>query len=239
MALGFVALLVLQVFFFSAGSKALPRRQGQKQQEQPLGSLSATGEVFVNEKPAPAETTIFAGDTLRTGETATAVFTMSGSGALKIASQTQVVISGDPAFAAELRSGTVVIDSISGPSGMKLRAGRAIVVPTVRSQVTAAKVERRADGSFLVTCLGGRISVISVEGTSGQLLEAGQSVSISPGGELVAQTEVTVKPSASIKHGGLSHTGWTLIGLSGAGAGVAAAAVGHKGGKQSVSPSAP
>ena len=76
-ALGFVALLVLQMYFFSASSNALPIRQDQKQQEekkQPLGSLTATGEVYVNDKLAPAETTIFAGDTLRTGEMGTAVF---------------------------------------------------------------------------------------------------------------------------------------------------------------------
>lgn len=241
-ALGFVALLVLQMFCFSSSSNALPIRQDQKQQEekkQPLGSLTATGEVYLNDRPTPAETTIFAGDTLRTGETGTAVFTMSGNGALKIGSQTQVVISDDPKFAAELKSGTVVINSISGPSGMKLRAGSAVVVPAVRSRVTAAKIERQADGSFLVTCLDGVISAVPLQGTSGQLLEAGQSVSISPGGELVAQQEVTVKPSASSPHGGLSRTGWTILGVAGAGAGIAAAALGHRGGKQSVSPSVP
>lgn len=241
-ALGFVALLVPQMFFFSTNSNALPRRQVQKQQEekkQPLGSLTATGEVYVNDKLTPTETTIFAGDTLRTGETGTAVFTMSGNGALKIGAQTQVVISGDAAFAAELKSGAVVIDSLSGPSGMKLRAGSAVVVPAVRSQVTAAKIERQADGSFLVTCLEGAISAIALQGISGQLLEAGQSVSILPGGELVARTEVTVKPSAPRQHVGLSHTGWTLLGVAGGGAGIAAAVAGHRGGKQSVSPSVP
>lgn len=163
----------------------------------------------------------------------------NGNGALKIGSQTQLVISGEPTFAAELRSGTVVINSISGPSGVKLRAARVVVVPAVRSQLTAAKVERQADGSFLVTCLDGSVSAIPLQGTSGQLLEAGQSVSISPGGELVAHMEATVKPSASRKHGGLNRTGWTLLGVAGTGAGIAAVALGHKGGKQSVSPSVP
>lgn len=237
---GFVAPLVLQMFFFS--SNALPGRQGQQQQEEkkpPLGSLTATGDVYVNERPTSAETTIFGGDALRTGETGTAIFTMSGNGALKIGPQTQVLISGDPKFAGELKSGTVVIASISGPSGIKLRAGSAVVVPAVRSQVTAAKIERQADGSFLVTCLEGQVSAIPLQGTSGQLLDAGQSVSISPGGELVAHTEVTVKPSAPSQHAGLSHTGWTLVGAAGGAGGIAAAAMGHRGGKHSVSPSVP
>lgn len=239
---GLAALLMLQLSFLSASSQALPGPLDQKQQErekQPLGSLTATGEVYVNDKPAPTETTIFAGDTLRTGETGTAVFAISGSGTLKIGARTQVVISGDPAFSAEMKSGTVLIDSISGPPGVKLRAGSAVVVPMVRSEVTAAKVERHADGSFLVTCLDGSISVIPLQGTSGQLLEAGQSVRISPGGELVAQKEITVKPSKSSQHAGLNRTGWTLLGVAGAGAGIAAAALAHGKGKQPVSPSAP
>ena len=164
---------------------------------------------------------------------------MTGNGTLKIGSQTQVVITGDPQFAAELQAGTAVIDSISGPSGIKVRAGGVVVVPAVRSRVTAAKIERQADGSFLVTCLDGDISTIPLQGTSGRLLEAGQSVSASPQGELFVQKQSGVRSSDGGLRGPLkSRTGWTLLGIAGAGAGAAALLLGHGGGTP-VSPSGP
>src|SRR5690349_23246678 len=182
-ALSFAAqMLILQMFLLTGSANGAVHSQDQKQspRREPIGSLSATGEVYLNDKPAPVESTVFIGDTIRTGENSTAIFTMTGNGTLKIGSQTQVVITGDPQFAAELRAGAAVIDSISGPSGIKVRAGGVVVVPAVRSRVTAAKIERQADGSFLVTCLDGDISTIPLQGTAGQLLEAGQSVSASP-----------------------------------------------------------
>ncbi|HVH72128.1 MAG TPA: hypothetical protein VNB49_13595 [Candidatus Dormibacteraeota bacterium] len=236
-----VPLLALPIFPFVARASAAAASQGltQNGKRVPLGSLSSTGEVYVNDKPVPVETTVFAGDTIRTGQNSTSIFTMTGNGTLKIAPQTQVVIPGDPQFAAELQSGTVVIDSISGPSGVKVRAGNFVVVPAVRSRVTAAKIEGQSGGSFLVTCLDGDISTIPLQGGSGQLLEAGQSVYISPRGELAAQKQSVAKSSGS-SHGVMAgKTTWTLLGLAGAGAGGAAAALGHGGGKQPVSPSGP
>ena len=58
---------------------------------------------------------VFVGDTIRTSEARAAIFTMSGNGTLKIEAQSQVVISGEPEFSAELQSGTAVIDSINCP----------------------------------------------------------------------------------------------------------------------------
>ena len=116
-----------------------------------------------------------------------------------------------------------MLDSISGPSGIKVRVGNFVVVPAVRSRVTSAKIEGQPGGAFLVTCLDGDISTIPLGGGSGQLLEAGQSVSISPRGELSAQKGSGVKSSGTGAHGGLSgRTGWTLLGVAGGGAGAAA-----------------
>ena len=233
-------MLILQMFLLTVAANAAVHSQDQKQspKREPIGSLSATGEVYVNDKPAPVESTVFVGDTIRTGDNSTAIFTMTGNGTLKIGSQTQVVITGDPQFAAELQTGTAVIDSISGPSGIKVRTGGVVVVPAVRSRVTAAKIERQADGSFLVTCLNGDISTIPLQGTSGLLLEATQSVSISPRGELFAK-QSGVKSSGGGLSGPLkSRTGWTLLSIAGAGAGAAALVLGHGGGTP-VSPSGP
>ena len=171
-------------FFLAPVGTAAARQQAQLSRKYPLGSLSATGEVYVNDKPVPVESTVFTGDTIRTGENSTAVFTMTGNGALKIAALTQVALPGEPQFAAELQSGAAVIDSISGPSGIKLRVGGVVVVPAVRSRVTSAKIELQADGTYVVTCLSGDISTLALQGTAGRLLEAGEAVSVTPSGQM-------------------------------------------------------
>ena len=236
-----VLIMGLQGFLYIASTDAAATTQGQLQNSRkyPLGSLSATGEVYVNDKPVPVESTVFPGDTVRTGENSTAVFTMTGNGTLKIGSQTQVLLAGDPQFAAELQSGTAVIDSLSGPSGIKLRVGGVVVVPAVRSRVTSAKIERQADGTFLVTCLDGDISTLSLEGTAGRLLEGGQAVSVTPSGQMLVQKQSGGKSIGSGIPGPLQgKRGWTLLTLAGGGAGVAALVLGHSS-KPPVSPSGP
>lgn len=240
-ALVFFLAAGLQGFSLPAPANAAPGRQehAQNPKKQPLGSLSATGEVYVNDKPVPVESTVFVGDTVRTGENSTAIFTLTGNGTLKIGAKAQVVLAGDPQFAAELQSGSAVIDSMSGPSGIKLRVGGIVVVPAVRSRATSAEIEQQADGTYLVTCLDGDISTLSLQGTGGRLLEAGQAVTVTPGGEMLAQKQSGGKSLGSGKPGALKgKTGWTLLGLAGGGAGVAALVLGH-GGKTPVSPSRP
>src|SRR4029077_17280292 len=102
---------------------------------------------------------------------------------LKVSRQTQLVFSDGSQYAAELKAGTIVLDSSSGPTGVTLLAGGFVVVPTVRDQVTSASIEA-TDGSFRISSLDGTVAVIPLEGTSGQILQPGQSVSISPRGEL-------------------------------------------------------
>lgn len=242
---GLILLLTFQVALLTNSADAASvsqdsQEQTQSAKRQPLGSLTATGEVYVNDKVVPAESTVFVGDTIRTGAASTAIFTMTGNGTLKIGAQSQVVISGDLQFAAELQSGTAVIDSISGPSGIKLRVGSFAVVPAVRSRVTSAKIEAQPGGTFQVTCLDGDISTLPLQGGgSGRLLEAGQWVSISPNGGLFAPKQSGVRSLGSSQTGPFKgRTGWTLLGLAGAGAGAAALVLTHGGGTP-VSPSAP
>jgi hypothetical protein len=237
--LAVVLTMGLQGFFLSAPASAAAQDQAQNSRKHPLGSLSATGEVYVNDKPVPVESTVFPGETIRTGANSTAIFTMTGNGTLKIGSQTQVVLTGDPQFAAELQSGTAVIDSLSGPSGIKLRVGGVVVVPAVRSRVTSAKIEGQSDGTFLVTCLDGDISTLSLEGTAGRLLEGGQAVSVTPSGQMLVQKQSGGKSIGSGIPGPLQgKKGWTLLTLAGGGAGVAALVLGHSS-KPPVSPSGP
>ena len=232
----------LAALFLSASANAATAKQEQAQsaRKYPLGSLSATGEVYVNDKPVPVESTVFPGDTVRTGENSTAVFTMTGSGTLKIGAQTQVALPGEPQYAAELQSGTAVIDSLSGPSGIKVRVAGIVVVPAVRSRVTSAKIERQVDGTFHVTCLDGDISTLALQGTAGRLLEAGQGISVTPSGQMVVQKQQSGGTSTGSGMPGAlkGKSGWTLLGLAGTGAGAAALVLGH-GGKPPVSPSGP
>ena len=227
---GLVALAALLVALSLTASYTRVSAQ-ERQKEEPLGSLSSTGEVYVNDSPAPAESTIFAGDTLRTRETGTATFTMSGKGDLKVSRQSQLVFSDGSQYAAELKAGTIVLDSSSGPTGVTLRAGGFVVVPAVRDQVTSARIDEATNGSFRISSLDGTVAVIPLEGTSGQILQVGQSVSISTRGELAS-------PALAQPAG---HTHWILLGLAGAGASAAAGAAtaGHGASRQSVSPSSP
>jgi ferric-dicitrate binding protein FerR (iron transport regulator) len=205
----------------------------QEQQKEPLGSLSSIGEVYVNGSAAPVESTIFPGDSVRTGGTGTATFTVSGKGTLKISPRSEVVFPGSYQFTAELKSGTVVLNSISGPSGITLRVENFVLVASVRQQSVTARIEGAANGSFLVSCLDGSVGVLTMESKSGQFLSAGQSLRISAGETLSFVSPATKATAPNF------HSGWLLLGLGGAGAAAAAAGLGHGGGRQSISPSVP
>ncbi|SRR5467141_821012 len=205
----------------------------QEQQRESLGSLSSLGEVYVNDSAAPVESTIFSGDRLRTGETGTATFTISGKGTLKISPRSEVAFPGNYQFTAELKNGTVVLNSISGPRGITLRVGNFVLVSSIRQQSATTKIQGAANGSFTVSCLDGSVGVLTVEGKSGQFLQAGQSLTIS-GGEVLS----SLSPATTTR-GHNSHSGWLYLGLGGAASAAAAAGLAHGGGKQSISPSAP
>jgi hypothetical protein len=229
------------------------------QEHEPLGSLSSAGEVYVNNSQAPADATIFTGDTVRTGATGTATFTSSVEGTFQVLPGSQIAFNGGDQYAAELQAGAVVASSQRGPQGLSVRAGSYTVVGATEGELSSAKVERQADGAFAVTCLGGSMILVPAgEGTSGLLIQAGQMVDISAKGKLSAVKEAAAPvptstpaagetpstpapaPAPAPSSTGISNTTkWIIAGVAiagGAGAALALAG-GHK--SSSVSPSDP
>jgi hypothetical protein len=249
LATGAVAILVM-----AAGAQGRTRSQ----EKQPLGSLSSAGEVYVNNSPAPADATIFTGDTVRTGATGTVTFTSSIEGTFQVLPGSQIAFNGGDQYVAELQSGTVVVSSQRGPQGLSVRSGSYTVVGATEGELTSAKIERGADGSFAVTCLGGSVILVPAgEGSNGLLIQAGQMVDISPRGKLSSVKEAAAAPAPSSTPApgeapstpaptptptstGMSNTTkWIIAGVAiagGAGAAIALAG-GHK--SSSVSPSNP
>src|SRR5437667_5991467 len=101
---------------------ALSRAQvlPQETEREPLGSLTSMGEAYVNASPAPAEITIFSGDRVRTGESGSATFNMSGKRSLKLSPRSQVLFYGNYEYQAEHDAGGVVKNLVSGPTGFPL-----------------------------------------------------------------------------------------------------------------------
>ena len=227
--------LTLQFLLMAAsahGQAASPDQQGQS-----LGSLNSVGEVFVNDTHAPSELTIFSGDAVRTGETGTAILTTSGNNSLQISRQSQVVISGDPHYFAELKLGTIFVKSLGGTAATVVRAGNFAVVPTNRNVRTNVAIERMADGSYLVTCSAGNVGILPLKQAPGLFLQAGQSARISSRDELVAVEAPNPAPAQSA---GRSNRLWIYLGLAGGGiAAGTAAAIASGGSHPPISPSSP
>jgi hypothetical protein len=225
----FVHVLVLQLILFTALANA--GFTWGAQEKQPLGSLNSVGQVSVGNAVVPAQSTIFTGDIVRTDASSTATFTISGKGSFEIASRSQLVFTGTQQYVAELKSGTVVMSSVSGPSGINVRAGNFVVVAVTQGEQSTSKIDSAADGSFLVTSTEGSIGIVPLEGApNGVFLQTGQSVIISPQGELSApttgvllnNTEPAPQTPTTTKN---SHTGWIILGVAGGGAAAAAAAL--------------
>jgi hypothetical protein len=230
-----VALTKLNLLLLLLSALPIPsygRGSQQEQSREPLGSLTSVGEVYLNDSPAPGESTIFPGDKVRTGETGSAAFAMSGKGTVKISPLSRVVFSGSYEFTAALEAGSIVLNTITGPKGLTLRIGNNVVVPYTRQKSATLQVTRAPDGSIHVACLDGTAGVLTLDGNVGQFLQAGQSTSIS------ATSNFSSVPSSSKGDGPNFHPGWLLLGLAGAGA-AAAAALLHGGSTQSISPSGP
>jgi hypothetical protein len=195
----------MRVALLSAGLLcALPLTAGapgaaRKAQNQALGSMTTVGPVTVNGVPAPADLTIFPGDTLKTGDMGSAAFSLSGKGAFKILSNSEMVFPPDPRYSAELKAGSVVMNSFNGSTDISLRLGNYVMAPVIEAQQSTSQVVRHADGSFTVTCLQGSVGLIPLEGATGRVLQSGESVNILPSGELDVAQGTGAVPAAAAK----------------------------------------
>ena len=246
LSLGSFQSLALLFFLFPAISRAQAVQAAvpQNHEREPLGSLTSVGEVFVNNSPAPAEITVFSGDHVRTADSGSATFNMSGRGSLKISPRSEVIFSGKYEYTAELQSGTVLMTSVRGPSGFTLRIGNDVVVPSFKEHTASASIEKAPDGTFVVKCSDGAMGVLALQGSSGQFIQVGQSVAVAPNGALFAVAQPGAAPaktasSARPQKPSHGYAEWAYLGLGGAGATGVVLALGHGGGKQSISPSTP
>src|ERR1700738_2861330 len=242
-------------------------RAARKAQNQALGSMTTVGPVYINGVPAPADLTIFPGDTLKTGDMGSAAFSISGKGSFKILSKSEMVFPPDPRYSAELKAGSVVMNSFNGATDISLRVGNYVVAPVIEAQQSTSQVVRHADGSYTVTCLEGSVGLIPLEGATGRVLQSGESVNILSSGELdiakvpgaaataPTQTPTSETPSPAEKVSAtqpppeapvpaVQHKDKTkeyiLIGVIAGGAvGIAAGVAGAGHGKAAVSPSTP
>src|ERR1700680_1256731 len=172
-------------------------RGARKAQNQALGSVTTVGPVYINGVPAPADLTIFPGDTLKTNDLGSAAFSVSGKGSFKILSNSEVVFPPDPRYTAELKAGSVVMNSFNGATDISLRVGNYVVAPVIEAQQSTSQVVRHADGSFTVTCLEGSVGLIPLEGDTGCVLQSGESVNILPSGELDIAKATGAAPGAT------------------------------------------
>ena len=113
-----------------------------------------------------------------------AAFSISGKGSFKILSNSEMVFPPDPRYTAELKAGSVVMNSFNGATDISLRVGNYVVAPVIEAQQSTSQVVRHADGSFTVTCLEGSVGMIPLEGATGRVLQSGESINILPSGEL-------------------------------------------------------
>ena len=201
-----------------------------EQSREPLGSLRSDGEVYLNDSPVAAESSIVPGDRVRTGTTGTATLAVNGKGTLRILPRSQVAFSGSDQFNAELEGGTVVSNSTAWADGVILRIGN-YVVSSVREPPATFRITRAQDGSFLVSCLVGSVGVLALESKVGRFLQGGQSLTVSE-----KQAVLSPAPSASAKRKGNFATRWLIVGLAGAGAAAAVAAKMSHGGSGSSGP---
>jgi len=57
-----------------------------------------------------------------------------------------------------------------------MRTGSYTVVGATEGELSSAKIELEADGSFTVTCVGGSVILVPTgEGSSGLLIQSGQT----------------------------------------------------------------
>lgn len=235
-AIAAAATLLLFAPIVDAAGAANGSHASSHQDREPLGSLTTVGTVYVNGAPAPAEVTVFAGDTVLTSDSGSATFTMSGKGSFKLSSQTHLAFTADARYLAEITSGTVVMTSFAGSTDVTLKMGGYVIAPVIQTEESSSRIDKTANGGFQISCLTGSVGIVPVEGASGQVLRVGQTLAISPSGQLGGPQEASTPVATNTSTKKSNHTGYIILGVAGAGAVGAAVALAGHGHSSSVSP---
>lgn len=231
--IGLIPLILLFAVAFPA--HASPQRE-QNEQGQPLGSVSAIGSVQVNGATVADQSAVFAGDSLNTDQGGTATLTFVGKGTIKVYPESQIVVSGNSSYVAELLRGTAVTDS-----RVTVRIGDYVVGAAPDAPAGAAAMIRLGtDGGSIVSCIAGTVLVLAIQGDTSVVLNEGQSTSISTAGRAIAAQAATSSGSQDREGRIRTKHHWRLIilGIAG-GAAVAAVVAATGGGDAAVSTSLP
>jgi hypothetical protein len=215
---------------------------------QTLGSLRATGEVYLNGLRAAGEQTLFPGDTVRTGPDGAAALTSPGFGLLLIPAQSEVSFRAAP-YLATLKHGSLEVRSLQSSRGLGIQFGNTVMYLPSPETESAEALTLRADGSARVACGLGSVGFRSVDGVELGVLHSDQSVEVTADGKLRTIESIPITPDIQISSGPAttpvatgksSHTGYVVLAvIAGGGAAAAIALLLRKSGNQPVSPSSP
>jgi len=213
-------------------------------QRQPVGSLRASGEVWVNEVRVPETATIYPGDVVRTGLGGSAGLEVPNKGTILIYPQTQISFNPSGYFA-NLTEGTVSLKTTGPVTDFQIQISQFVVIPESDVENVAAEIERAADGSARVKALGGSVGIIDLDGTQTVFISTGEEVAISPDGVLTRvgaapQPPAPAMPQPAGPEVRTIPTRWLYLAGAGGGAAVAVAlAAGGNSGSPALSPSIP
>ncbi len=90
--------------------------------------VHATGEVYVNDARAPAEVTIFSGDTVYTAGGGSAGLEVPGKGTLTLGPETRVAFGGTKGYFATLKLGTLRVRWLAGARDFDFQIDHHVVV---------------------------------------------------------------------------------------------------------------
>jgi hypothetical protein len=209
-----------------------------------IGSLQIRGTVFLEGNPVTSGTSLYPGDTLRTGADGTADVNLPDRGSLVVSANTEIAFYSDSRFAS-LHQGSIALRLNAGAQNSSIELGR-FVLTTEPSAEAAAEVVMSRDGSAHIRCLAGSVGVISIDGPQSIFLQPGEEAVTSPDGRMRRVAAVVPSQSAGGAPSpgqtpmatGKFHYGLVILGVgAGVGGAVAALVVSHRG--QPVSPATP
>jgi hypothetical protein len=220
-------LAILLAVVFAAGVT-----NAQQVRLRPIGALQVTGEVRVNEALISTDSTVFAGDRVRTGSDGVAAVSVSGRGTLLLQPGSAVSFPDQAQFLADLEQGRVTLRSLPDTSGFQIRLGNFIAAPVAPAE-SITEIERAVDGSIRIACRKGSVGLIEVDGARSLFLDANESATILRDGSLQqaeapASTPSPTPPTPPQAKRKQNWLPWLLVGAGGAGAAAALAGRGSE-----------